>query len=80
MVKIEVSGEIATLTSNWERGWYWESTSPVLEQYLNTQLDPNGPPGESPDPLYGEAKRMADLLQGTVVERDKLVYVPGRVY
>lgn len=77
---IVVQGETATITSSWERGWFWEGSSPILVQYLNAQLDPGGPLGQSPDPLGGEAERMANLLHGRVVERDEIEYVPGRVY
>lgn len=77
---IEVDGETATLQTSDERGWFWASTSAFLEFYLNSQLPEDGPSGADPDPLGNEAERMAEVLNGIVVHRDPVEYVPGRVY
>lgn len=79
--KILVRGEVAELLASSKRGRYWISTSAWLTQYLNAQLDPEGASGADPDPVYHEALRMANALNGKVIERDeKQAFVEDRVY
>lgn len=77
---IEVNGTIAELQATYERGWFWTSSNVFLANYLNAELPPDGPSGEDPDPLGNEAARMAELLDGTLVHRDPVDFVVGRVY
>lgn len=78
--KILVRGEVAELKASPERGWFWESTNLLLTQWLNVQLDPDGPAPEDPTPIYHEALRRANALGGKVIERDTYTFVEGRVY
>lgn len=59
---IEFDGITATL-----KGWRWTCSDYEWEQALNGLLDPNGPSQSYPQPNIMEARRVAKMLQGKVV-------------
>ena len=72
---INISGVSATL-----EGWTWSSTDRQLARLLNVMLDPDGPSGADPAPNTHEARRVAQLLGGEVVDYELPPYDKDAVY
>jgi len=72
---IELRGMQATI-----EGWEWTGTDEQSVTLLNAMLDPAGPSGGDPAPNTHEARRVAELLGGKVVDFELPEYDPEAVY
>ena len=72
---IELAGMQATID-----GWNWTGSDEGLVALLNAMLDPDGPSGADPAPNTHEARRVAELLGGKVLEFELPEYDPEAVY
>ena len=75
-VTMSVAGKEAVID-----GYVWASDDELLEQFLNSMLDPGGPSGADPNPDLNAAIDAAGKLGGKVIDRGlPVVFVEGRVY
>jgi len=72
---IELAGMQATI-----EGWEWTGEDECFVALLNAMLDADGPSGADPAPNTHEARRMAELLGGKVVDFELPEYDPEAVY
>jgi len=72
---IELAGMQATID-----GWEWKGEDEQFIARLNSMLDPDGPSGADPAPNTHEARRVAELLGGKVLEFELPEYDPEAVY
>ena len=72
---IELAGMQATID-----GWNWTGEDERFIALLNAMMDPGGPSGADPAPNTHEARRMAELLGGKVLEFELPEYDREAVY
>lgn len=75
MVKISIRGIDASISDG-----VWKSEDAVLEQVLNSLLDPFGPSGSDPDSDYHAAEAAIKTLGGKILQADAQEYIDGQVY
>jgi hypothetical protein len=75
MVTVDFRTVVATIE---EMVWTCEEDS--LQGLLTAMLPFYGPSGSDPDPDHTAAMDAATKLGGTIIQRDEVEYVEGRVY
>lgn len=61
-------------------GYEWECDDSVLKALLDSMLDPDGPSPSNPQPDITEARRVAEVLGGEVMEEIPEEHEEGKVY
>jgi hypothetical protein len=58
----------------------WTCEDDSLQGLLTAMLPLYGPSGSDPDPDHTAAMDAAEKLGGTIIQRDEVEYVEGRIY